>query len=185
MATAKKPKTTQANKIRGYAAQYPNKTIAEVAKALGVSYQAVYAVLKVKHNTKVPKQLKWKHVTVATSDESLEGAARLEANRIFELTKGRERRHPVTGKILMQSQGLPYGKNIEMIEPKADNVNHPAHYKAGGIETIDFIEAKGLNYHLGNVVKYITRADSKGNREEDLLKARWYLNREIAKFQKD
>ena len=61
----------------------------------------------------------------------------------------------------------------------ADNVNHPAHYKTGGIETIDFIEAKGLNYHLGNVVKYITRADSKGNRKEDLLKAQWYLNREI------
>ena len=63
-----------------------------------------------------------------------------------------------------------------------DNVNSPAHYKQGGIETIDFIEAKELNYHLGNVVKYITRADYKGNRHEDLLKARWYLNREIAKY---
>ena len=61
------------------------------------------------------------------------------------------------------------------------NVNHPAHYKVGGIETIDFIEAKQLSYHLGNVVKYITRADHKGNTMEDLLKARWYLNREIAK----
>ena len=65
-----------------------------------------------------------------------------------------------------------------------DAVNHPAHYKVGGIETIDFIEAKNLSYHLGNVVKYIARADSKGNREEDLLTARWYLNREIAKFTK-
>jgi hypothetical protein len=63
----------------------------------------------------------------------------------------------------------------------ADNVNHPAHYKVGGIETIDFIEAKQLNYNLGNVVKYITRADHKGNTQEDLLKARWYLNREISK----
>ena len=60
-----------------------------------------------------------------------------------------------------------------------DNVNHPAHYKVGGIETIDFIEAKQLSYHLGNVVKYITRADHKGNEIEDLHKARWYLNREI------
>lgn len=64
----------------------------------------------------------------------------------------------------------------------ADNVNHPAHYKVGGIETIDFIEAKKLNYNLGNVVKYITRADHKGNAAEDLAKARWYLNREIAKM---
>lgn len=64
-----------------------------------------------------------------------------------------------------------------------DNVNHPAHYKVGGIETIDFIEAKKLNYNLGNVIKYITRADHKGNTYEDLCKARWYLNREIAKLQ--
>lgn len=68
---------------------------------------------------------------------------------------------------------------ITMIE--ADPVNSPAHYKVGGIETIDFIEAKGLNYNLGNVVKYITRSDHKGNREEDLKKARWYLDREIMK----
>lgn len=69
---------------------------------------------------------------------------------------------------------------IEMFEP-ADPVNHPAHYKTGGIETIDFIEAKGLNYNLGNVVKYITRADHKGNRKQDLEKALWYLNRELNK----
>ena len=62
-----------------------------------------------------------------------------------------------------------------------DAVNHPAHYTAGGIETIDFIEAKGLGYHLGNVVKYITRADHKGDRLENLKKAQWYLNREIEK----
>jgi hypothetical protein len=62
----------------------------------------------------------------------------------------------------------------------ADMVNHPAHYKTGGIETIDFIEAKGLNYRLGNVVKYVTRADHKGDRLENLKKAQWYLEREIA-----
>lgn len=60
-----------------------------------------------------------------------------------------------------------------------DVVNHPPHYKVGGVETIDFIEAKGLNYHLGNVVKYITRADHKGDRLENLKKAQWYLAREI------
>lgn len=64
--------------------------------------------------------------------------------------------------------------------PVEDVVNHPTHYKTGGIETIDFIEAKQLNYHLGNVVKYITRADHKGDRLENLKKAQWYLEREIA-----
>ena len=67
--------------------------------------------------------------------------------------------------------------------PINDMVNHPAHYKAGGIETIDFIEAKKLNYHLGNVVKYITRADLKGERLENLKKAKWYLDREIESSQ--
>ena len=66
------------------------------------------------------------------------------------------------------------------IPSPADTVNHPAHYKVGGIETIDFIEAKKLNYNIGNVVKYLTRADHKGNKLEDLRKAQWYLTREIA-----
>ena len=60
-----------------------------------------------------------------------------------------------------------------------DSVNNPTHYTKGGIETIDFIEAKGLDYHLGNVVKYITRADHKDNKLEDLRKAQWYLTRAI------
>jgi len=61
-----------------------------------------------------------------------------------------------------------------------DLVNHPPHYKAGGIETIDFIEAKDLNFRLGNVVKYVARAEKKGDPLEDLKKAKWYLEREIA-----
>ncbi len=65
------------------------------------------------------------------------------------------------------------------IDKAHDPVNQPAHYKVGGIETIDFIEAKGLNYNLGNAVKYITRADHKGSKAQDLAKAIWYLRREI------
>lgn len=61
-----------------------------------------------------------------------------------------------------------------------DMINHPPHYTAGRMETIDFIEAKQLNYNLGNVVKYISRVDLKGNGVDDLRKAAWYLNREIA-----
>jgi hypothetical protein len=60
-----------------------------------------------------------------------------------------------------------------------DMVNHPPHYKTGGIETIDYIEAKELNFHLGNAVKYISRAEHKGMYEQDLKKAIWYLNRAI------
>lgn len=67
--------------------------------------------------------------------------------------------------------------------PTSDPVNHPSHYKVGGIETIDFIEAKQLNYNIGNVVKYITRAEHKGNQLQDLQKAQWYLAREIERVQ--
>jgi hypothetical protein len=65
-----------------------------------------------------------------------------------------------------------------------DAVNSPSHYTVGGIETIDFIEAKRLDYNLGNVVKYVTRADYKGNKLEDLQKALWYLNRAVDKATK-
>ena len=80
-------------------------------------------------------------------------------------------------KLRQEAEPLVIKRLPEFIMP--DPVNHPAHYTAGGIETIDFIEAKGLGYNLGNVVKYITRADHKGNRIEDLQKAKWYLEREI------
>ncbi len=75
-------------------------------------------------------------------------------------------------------------KAEEQQTAKEDVVNHPSHYKAGGIETIDFIESKGLDYYLGNTVKYISRAGKKDPAKElqDLEKAAWYLNRKIQKM---
>lgn len=67
---------------------------------------------------------------------------------------------------------------------KTDPVNHPPHYTHGGIETIDVIEAWSLGFCLGNAVKYISRAGHKGSRLEDLKKARWYIEREIAAAEK-
>jgi len=64
-----------------------------------------------------------------------------------------------------------------------DAVNSPDHYTAGGIETIDFIEAKQLGYHIGNAVKYLSRYALKDNPLQDLKKARWYVEREIARLE--
>ena len=69
-----------------------------------------------------------------------------------------------------------------------DNVNHPEHYIYGKIETIDYIEDKGLGFNLGNVVKYVSRCGHKKSKGmsanakaiEDLKKAKFYLEREIA-----
>lgn len=64
----------------------------------------------------------------------------------------------------------------------SDNIN-PDHYKVGGIETIDYMQAKlspeGFRGYLaGNVIKYISRYEHK-NGLEDLRKAKWYLERLI------
>ena len=61
-------------------------------------------------------------------------------------------------------------------------VNHPQHYNMGKIEVIDFIEDHNLNFNLGNAVKYISRCEHKGKKEEDLRKALWYVNRELMRI---
>jgi hypothetical protein len=65
-------------------------------------------------------------------------------------------------------------------------VNHPPHY--GGdttYECIKVIEAWQLGFRLGNVLKYIRRNADKGDRLQNLQKARWYLDREIAALEFD
>lgn len=77
-------------------------------------------------------------------------------------------------------------QNMMAKQKEHDAINHPSYY-CGNIEVIDFIEDKNLGYHLGNVIKYISRAGKKheigmSNLEkeiEDLKKARFYLNRKI------
>ncbi len=59
------------------------------------------------------------------------------------------------------------------------NVDHPDHYKGRSLETINIIEDFQLNFCLGNAIKYILRAGKKGERQEDLQKAMWYLQREL------
>lgn len=63
-----------------------------------------------------------------------------------------------------------------------ETVNHPEHYNKG-IEAIDIIESWGLNFSLGNAIKYIIRAPYKGNQVEDLKKAKWYIEREIERLE--
>lgn len=78
---------------------------------------------------------------------------------------------------------------IETTSTPVDMVGHPPHYthavlpNGTHIECIDTIEALNLPYHLGNVVKYIWRWDSKGGALENLKKARWYLDRYISKLE--
>jgi len=66
-----------------------------------------------------------------------------------------------------------------MAEPDNDPVNHPQHYTAhpSGVECIQVVEHMG--FCIGNAIKYLWRADLKGDAIEDLRKAAWYVQREI------
>jgi hypothetical protein len=63
----------------------------------------------------------------------------------------------------------------------ADMVNHPPHYTShpSGVECIQVTEHYG--FCIGSAIKYLWRAGLKGDAVEDLKKAVWYINREIAK----
>lgn len=63
----------------------------------------------------------------------------------------------------------------------SNSINHPKHYNHGNIEAIEVIEDWGLDFHLGNAVKYICRAGKKDSSTniEDLEKALWYIKRKV------
>jgi len=65
---------------------------------------------------------------------------------------------------------------------KHDPVNHPKHYTShpSGVECIEVTEH--FNFNKGNAIKYIWRSSDKGKEVEDLRKARWYIDREIARI---
>ena len=161
MATAKTStkshRNSRAAKMRKYFTAHPSVTVKQVADIFKTTYQVAYMVKKKME----PKKIVLNPTQLAAIRKSLEVP-----------------KEPRWKTLLVETSNTP----ITMTEPVADPVNHPAHYKVGGIETIDFIEAKSLGYNLGNVVKYITRSDHKGDKLQDLQKAAWYLNREIAQL---
>ena len=192
-------------KVRKYLAKHPLAKAQVVADATGATVQYVHNIRYAdKKNgvvsTPAVKKPKWKLASIVTSKKSIK--ADMEADAQFEKDQDKRRAQGWQGQhVGDQFMAVPVGFNgmtihdVERAFNKVnedivathhtDMVNHPPHYKMGGIETIDFIEAKQFGYNLGNVVKYISRADLKGSHYEDLLKARWYLNREIAKFSPD
>ena len=148
------------------------KSIKEVAKATKSSEAYVYYVrwTEAKRNEPTSKKVKKKAVYKSPRSRLLQDI--FQAKRDVEAVK--------TEPLRIDSSGYPHF-GIGTVVSGIDPINHPPHYKAGGIETLDFIEAKDLNYRLGNVVKYISRAGKKINSDPvvDLEKALFYLKREI------
>ena len=142
-------------RIVSYLQSNPKAKPSHIAKKFKTSVVTVYA-LKSRIRTAATKS-NWKTVAVGTSNKSWA-----------------EKNRPST----LVPNGL-----MSMQVYADDKINSPSHYKVGGIETIDFIEAKNLGYNLGNVVKYISRADHKDNKLDNLKKAQWYLNRAVNKLE--
>jgi predicted DNA-binding transcriptional regulator AlpA len=150
--------------VRKLMVENPKLSAKEITAQTGIPIATVYnAMSKTRKKVKKPK--------VISKHERYVREKNAQADALYRATLGRGRPRMMTTFMTSDS-------------PMSDMVNHPAHYKVGGIETIDFIEAKKLSYNLGNVVKYITRADHKGDRKEDLQKAQWYLNRELKNLEK-
>jgi len=146
-------------KIANYIAKHPHAKPKQVASATGVNIKLVYNVAsRLRKMTEVHEK-EVDHV----------------ASIVNAVTQGAVRR---------RIQGWNPDDNPNYLVRQVDVVNHPAHYKVGGIEVIDFIESKNFSYNLGNVIKYVSRADHKGNKLEDLKKAQWYLTREINNLSK-
>lgn len=157
-------KNSITGKLAKYLATGPKEGAKDIAKKFGVSVPYVYTLRSVmkKAASKVAPQASKKKkpetIPLPTPDD----------NKMYSYRW-------VNTNVFSEAQKDAIAEQLA----SNDMVNHPPHYKTGGIETIDFIEAKGLNYHLGNVVKYVARADHKGDRLENLMKAEWYLRREI------
>ena len=170
---------TKAQQIREYVAAHPNATPTQVAEAMGVNRQYIYTVMykvKAKAKVKKPRKVAKKLGRPRKVTEASTNLQRL----VEEYRKAKAAKKDGDWKTLdVSSSNVSIKDKLPVQGELFDPVNHPAHYKVGGIETIDFIEAKKLNYNIGNVVKYLTRADHKGNKLEDLRKAQWYLTREI------
>lgn len=166
-------KLNKAQQIRNYMEKHPTADTKKICSALGVKPDYVYVV-----------KSKIKSAANEANDDTTKSVLQEFAERAYKA--GAELRWIAEPKTRMQSTQDREWQPPEVLPvpevPTVDNVNHPPHYKTGGMETIDFIEAKDLGYHLGNVIKYVTRAKHKGTELEDLKKAQWYLERAIMKL---
>jgi len=159
-------KRNKVEQVRTLLERNPRMKTADVMKAIGATKSYTY-VLMSKARASYQKQY----------GESIEERM----IRLRDMAKRRAIANPIANlpKGMTEAEAEEIVADVNQAITQHDSVNHPAHYTAGGIETIDFIEAKKLGYNLGNVVKYITRSGHKGNQLEDLRKAQWYLTREI------
>jgi len=151
-------KNSMAHKVRAFLKTNPKAKPAEIAKELGISAHVVHSTMWRDKKLGAPKRRYTKKATAGAWTP----IAMVSSNTPFE---SRVMEMPIT-----------------MEEPKVDVVNHPPHYKVGGIEVIDFIKAKLTpeefrGYLKGNVLKYTSRAGHKDDAGQDIGKLVWYATK--------
>jgi hypothetical protein len=157
--------------------------------AKGLSVSEIAKRLKVKPN--LVHQVKWADKKKPSGKATFKSPRSRLINDLFQMKKAMDEvdKKAAVGekptKLIVQPQykdsALKLLAELDVAEKKLDLVNNPPHYTDGGVDTLKFIEAKDLNYRLGNVVKYVSRAGKKVGSDpvQDLEKARFYLEREI------
>ena len=157
-------KLSMSEKIRRYMAANPNAKAQDIAKELDVKVSLVYAVKYKKPNKVSPAVPKAKPVNIDAAH-----------NRTFSVTVDMDK----VKKDVAQTTWSHLTAVTSDFSVKPDLVNHPPHYTAGGIETIDFMQAKltreeFIGYLKGNVIKYSSRLGKKGDTDVDAGKLSWY-----------
>lgn len=155
---------SMSEKVRRFLAANPNAKAKYVAEQLGVKVSLVYAV-KYKKKTPSPAVPKAKPVDIDA----------VHKNGKFSVTV------PVP-EAVQKELWSPLTVATSGVSVKPDLVNHPPHYKEGGIETIDFIQAKltrdeFIGYLKGNALKYASRIGKKGAPDIDAGKMAWYATK--------
>jgi len=153
-------KRTKREKIIRMMSERPELSLKEIAEKVGVNPQYVYTV-------------KWEKKSNSNF-----------VSKVFE--KAGLKKKPTIGDAVKEIKTYLDAREL-MPKDKPDLVNNPPHYKTGGVDFLDYAEAKNLteNAYLFNVVKYVSRAGKKVGSDpvEDLKKAEFYLKREIARRQ--
>jgi hypothetical protein len=155
---AKKLSKTQ--KIRNYMKDHPEAKAKVIAEAVGTNIQYVYSIMHAER-----KKLK----ASATPDSLV---------KVQGVTMSRDNKNNLTDDQMSRLVFNTAKTKARMLR-STDDVNHPPHYKIGGIETIDVIKAKLTpeefrGYLKGNVVKYLTRIGYKDDAGKDVDKMVWY-----------
>ena len=174
----KRIKQIRASKVREFILVNPDISAQFIADKFSVPLQSIY---NIRYHLK--KKLAQKGQELKRSANVDEQVAKVKVTRIEQLLNEWSNAPveivtpktitPVTAPILESEW-----KNI--VQP--DPVNHPAHYTHGGIETIDFIQAKLTpeefrGYLKGNILKYGSRLGHKDNDMQDAGKLAWYTNK--------